>query len=221
MTTSQVNKGINQYLYPFLKAKGYKKGKSRFLFEDKEFSHLILYSSLVGDRCRPTSLSFYIASSIIGDILELSVGGEKGKNIRTLVAHKQKRVFNMRPKEFPIENEEDIVKMCDAVKEYLENDGFQFYESYKNFGKILEEMKQVEVGKYYIDLGFMHWSLNSIAISKYLNDPEYDEWLLKIKQFVVPFADVGHPFRDRFDKLAFFLEEHDSQSLRDLVNNNS
>lgn len=216
MKVATLRKGIKEELLPFLAGYGYQAVSHGFIKDEDCFSHFIHYSWLIGDGSRPTAFTFMILSKEVGVILVQPEGRDVPEFGSTLIGLTQKMVFNLRPKEFPVDTEEDIVRMCDTVKKYLINDGFEFYERHKDLRIILDQMKDVVIPKKYYGSAVSQWGLNALAIAKYLGDTDYDILLNGMRSWVETLP-AGIPFTDSFDKLVRFLEHHDQDSLVELV----
>jgi|GEM_PF-5349530 len=212
MKAKDVQEGIVNNLFPFLKENEFRKRKNGFTKQEGDFYSIILYSWVVGDSEYPTSFSFWVCSHIVHKIQALAFGRDIRKDgSMTLVAYTQSMVFNMKPKEFHINTNEDIIEMCNLVKQYLETKGFQFFKDYQDYNKILNEMKSIPPGLYY-SLGFSQWALNALTMSKMLDDPEYS----KLASEYINYSETnlaGTDFLLRLKELDNFLKTKSSEVL--------
>lgn len=212
MKAKEVQQGIIDNLFPFLNENGFKKRKNGFTKQDGDFSSIVFYSWLIGDNEFPTSFSFMVASHLIYKMQRLAFNEDVSKDgSTTLVTLNQSLVFKMKPKEFEIESNEDIILMCEKVKSYLEIEGFQFFKSYQNYHKILDEMKLTSPGLFY-GQGFVTWSLNALVISKMLDDPDYNLLLKKYLSYCEEY-NLGDNLINKIKVLDTFLRDKSSVEL--------
>ncbi len=215
MKSKDLKDGVHKNLGPFLFERGYKKVRDGYQTIDGDFANFINYTYLIGDNCRPTSFSFGIRSRFVYLILKNALNQTVEKDIyTTLIALSQATVFNLRPKEFQVDNYKDIVTMCNTVKQYLIEEGFNFFENKKNYHEILNEMKTTIPPDNFYSVGFRTWSFNALILSKITQDQDYGDLARKYLDFT----------KEKFGE-GFFLRELDqlnnyllSKSVEDLQN---
>lgn len=215
MKIKELQIGIIDQLLPFLKEFKFRKAKNSFFKFENDFKYSIFYSWVIGDKEYPVSFSFRIGSRIVNKIQQTVFDRPIDDNdAAVLVARTQSMVFNMKPKEFHINTSDDIVQMCDAVKNYLNTKGFAFFKEYQNYEKILKEMKSTPPGLYY-GQGFITWSLNALTLSKLLDDPEYDMLAFDYINYSETNL-AGTEFLIRLKELDNFLKTKSSNELRSM-----
>lgn len=215
MKSKELKDGVHKNLGPFLLEHGYRKVQDGYKLKESDFAHSIVYSHLIGDNCRPTSFGFWVQSRSVYVILKNVFEQEVKKDAHTtLIGLNQATVFNLRPKEFQVDNYNDIVTMCNTVKQYLIEDGFNFFEIKKNYHDILNEMKTTTPPDNFYSLGFRQWSFNALILSKMTKDQDYEDLARKYLDFT----------KEKFGE-GFFLRELDqlnnyllSKSVEDLQN---
>lgn len=221
MVNRDVNKGIATHLYPFLKENGYKKSTTGFIKSEGDMAHCIKYASLKGDKCRPTSFKFWIMSRAVYVILKLSLNQEIQPNtFATLIALSQARVFGLKPKEFQVDNIEDIRKMCDQVIEYLKNEGFMFYEKNKDLQNILNQAKQLSPPEKFFSTSFGQWGINNLILCRLLDDSDFEGLSNSYLNYIYSTQGEGI-FHKRVEQVVQYLNKHSSEELKSIVNYHS
>ncbi len=218
MTSKEVKDGIVDNLGPFLKDKGYRKVRDGYQKKLGDFVHFINYTWLIGDNCRPTSFGFWVQSRSVYIILKNALDQEvKKNNYTTLISLSQSSVFKLKPKEFQVDNYADIVVMCDAVKKYLLEEGFSFFESKTDYNDILCEMKSTSPPQNFYSLGYGQWAFNALILSKVTNDNKYSELANQYLEFTKATFGDGN-FLNQLNLLNSYLQNTSVEKLQEILN---
>lgn len=212
MTSKELKDGVSKTLGQFLLEEGYRKIRDGYQKVDGDFAHSIVYSHLIGDNNRPTSFAFWVQSRMVYVILKKAFEQKVDNGIFiTLVALSQASTFNLKPKEFQIDNEDDILIMCNTVKEYLTKEGFGFFEGQKSYVEILNKMKSTTPPDNFYSLGFGQWVFNALILSRITYDLEYERLADKYIEFT----------RNQFGEGAFLrqLEQLNNYLISNSIDN--